>query len=90
MQYQIDHAMKSRPSKKATFVVYLDGDEANKSESNVITEDIFYEEFTFLNFSEIMNMQHALQAEITELQAQLQLFRDLYGVGVPNDIKHIH
>lgn len=82
--------MKSRPIQKASSVVYLDGDEYNKIESNVITEDIFYEEFTFLNFSEIMDVQHALQAEITELQAQLQLFRNLYGVGVPNDIKNFH
>jgi hypothetical protein len=82
--------MKSQPIKNQTFIVFLDGDESNKSVSNVITEDIFYEEFSFLNFSEIMDMQHALKEEITELQAQLQFFRNLHGVGVLNDIKHFH
>ncbi len=82
--------MKNRPSEKADFVVYLDGDESNKSLSNVITEDFFYETFTFLNYAEMMDMYHSQREEISELQAQLQLFRNIYGNGAPHDRKYFH
>lgn len=82
--------MKNRPSEKADFVVFLDGDESNTSPSNVITEDFFYETFTFLNYSEMMDIYHMQRNDIRELQAQLQSFRNLYGIGAPNDIKHFH
>lgn len=82
--------MRNRPSEKADFVVFLDGDESNTSPSNVITEDFFYETFTFLNYAEMMDVYHDQRNEIRELQAQLQLFRNLYGIGAPNDIKHFH
>lgn len=82
--------MKNRPSEKADFVVFLDGDESNTSPSNVITEDFFYETFTFLNYAEMMDIYHMQRNDIRELQAQLQSFRNLYGIGAPNDIKHFH
>ena len=57
------------------YVVYLDGDETNDEEGNVITERDFHEQITFDDFAEIMNTQDALFKKIDALEAELALLR---------------
>ena len=57
------------------YVVYLDGDETNDEEGNVITKQDFHELITFDEFAEIMNTQDALFRKIDALEAELSLLR---------------
>ena len=57
------------------YVVYLDGDDTNDEEGNVITKQDFHEQITFDDFAEIMNTQDALFKKIDALEAELALLR---------------
>jgi hypothetical protein len=63
------------------YVVYLDGDESNDEEGNVITKQDFHEQITFYDFAEIMNTQDALLRKIDALEAELELFRGKSSSG---------
>ena len=56
-------------------VIYLDGDETNDEEGNVITEEDFHELVTFEQFAEILNIQDVLFKKINTLEAELALLR---------------
>ena len=62
-------------------VVYLDGDETNDEEGNVITEDDFHEQVTFEQFAEIINTQDVLFKKINALEAELSLLRGESSAG---------
>ena len=62
-------------------VVYLDGDETNDEEGNVITEEDFHELVTFEQFAEIMNTQDELFKKINSLEAELALLRGEPSAG---------
>ncbi len=62
-------------------VVYLDGDETNDEEGNVITEEDFHELVTFEQFAEIMNTQDKLFKKINTLEAELALLRGEPSAG---------
>jgi hypothetical protein len=62
-------------------VVYLDGDETNDEEGNVITEEDFHELVTFEQFAEIMNTQDVLFKKIDALEAELALLRGESSAG---------
>ena len=62
-------------------VVYLDGDETNDEEGNVITEDDFHEQVTFEQFAEIINTQDVLLKKINALEAELSLLRGESSAG---------
>jgi hypothetical protein len=57
------------------YVVYLDGDDTNDEEGNVITKQDFHEQITFDDFAEIMNTQDTLFRKIDALEAELALLR---------------
>lgn len=57
------------------YVVYLDGDETNDEEGNVITKQDFHEQITFDDFAEIMNTQDALFRKIESLETELAVLR---------------
>ncbi len=63
-------------------MVYLDGDETNDEEGNVITKQDFHEQITFDDFAEIMNTQDALFRKIDALEAELALLRGESSAGV--------
>ena len=62
-------------------VVFLDGDETNYEEGNVITKQDFHEQITFDDFAEIMNTQTVLFKKIDALEAELELLRDESSTG---------
>ena len=62
-------------------VVFLDGDETNYEEGNVITKQDFHEQITFDDFAEIMNTQTVLFEKIDALEAELELLRDESSTG---------
>ena len=57
------------------YVVYVDGDDTNDEEGNVITKRDFHELVTFEQFAEIMNTQEVLFRKIDALEAELVLLR---------------
>ena len=63
------------------YAVYLDGDESNDEEGNVITERDFHEQITFDDFAEIMNTQDALFKKIDALEAELAVLRGESATG---------
>ena len=63
------------------YVVYLDADESNDEEGNVITKQDFHEQITFYDFAEIMNTQDALLRKIDALEAELELFQGKSSSG---------
>ena len=63
------------------YVVYLDGDDTNDEEGNVITKQDFHERITFDDFAEIMNTQTVLFKKIDALEAELELLRDESSTG---------
>lgn len=63
------------------YVVYIDGDESNNEEGNVITERDFHEQITFDDFAEIMNTQDALLKKIDDLEAKLAVLRGESATG---------
>ena len=63
------------------YVVYLDGDETNDDEGNVITKRDFGGLVSFEQFAEIMNTQQALFKRIDALEAELVLLRGESSVG---------
>ena len=66
------------------YVVYLDGDETNDEEGNVITKQDFHEQITFDDFAEIMNTQDALFRKIAALEGEIAMLR---GVPLTGDDK---
>lgn len=62
-------------------VVFLDGDETNYEEGNVITKQDFHEQITFDDFAEIMNTQTVLFIKIDALEAELALLRGESSTG---------
>lgn len=63
------------------YVVYLDGDETNDEEGNVITEHDFHGLVSFEQFAEIMNTQDELFKKINSLEAELALLRGESSAG---------
>ena len=57
------------------YVVYLDGDENNEEEGNVINKRDFHGLVSFEQFAEIMNTQDVLFKKIDALEAELALLR---------------
>jgi hypothetical protein len=57
------------------YVVYLDGDETNEEEGNVINKRDFLGMVSFEQFAEIMNTQDVLFKKIEALEAELSLLR---------------
>jgi hypothetical protein len=57
------------------YVVYLDGDETNEEEGNVINKRDFHGLVSFVQFAEIMNTQDVLFKKIETLEAELSLLR---------------
>jgi hypothetical protein len=62
-------------------VVFLDGDETNYEEGNVITKQDFHEQITFDDFAEIMNTQDTLFRKIDALEAELAMLRGEFSSG---------
>ena len=62
-------------------VIYLDGDETNDEEGNVITEEDFHELVTFEQFAEILNIQDVLFKKINALEAELALLQGESSAG---------
>jgi hypothetical protein len=62
-------------------VIYLDGDETNDEEGNVITEEDFHELVSFEQFAEILNTQDVLFKKINTLEAELALLRGESSAG---------
>jgi hypothetical protein len=56
-------------------LVYLDGDETNDEEGNVINKRDFHGLVSFEQFAEIMNTQDVLFKKIDSLEAELALLR---------------
>ena len=63
------------------YVVYLDGDETNDEEGNVITKQDFHEQITFDVFAEIMNTQDALFRKIDALEGEIAMLRGEPSTG---------
>lgn len=63
------------------YVVFLDGDDTNDEEGNVITKQDFHEQITFDDFAEIMNTQTVLFKKIDALEAELAMLRGESSTG---------
>mgnify|MGYP007049816141 CR=1 FL=1 len=63
------------------YVVYLDGDDTNDEEGNVITKQDFHEQITFDDFAEIMNTQDALFGKIDALEGEIAMLRGEPATG---------
>ena len=63
------------------YVVFLDGDDTNDEEGNVITKQDFHEQITVDDFAEIMNTQDVLFKKINALEAELALLRGESSAG---------
>ena len=63
------------------YMVYLDGDDTNDEEGNVINKRDFNGLVSFEQFVEIMNTQEALFRQIDALEAELALLRGESAFG---------